>query len=386
MSTPPKIAVIYNCVPHYREAFFRELSNSTEMDVSILADDTTDTKHMAVVTSESPKGIKLQLIQTRSVRFLGKKFFLQPGLLRTLRHQRFDLIVPLGNPNILSTWVLMLWARLYRTPVLLWTHGTLEVETGLKRWARIVYYRLSSGLLLYGDHAVDLLGKMGLRNPPMFPIYNSLDYEQQKSIREHISQADLDAFRLQLGILKSSHILIFTGRLQPVKQLDKLIQLASALNQRNVDTHCLLIGDGDERSNLESLASSLGIEGKTHFLGPIYDESTLGLAISCADLYVVPSGAGLAIMHSLAYGTPVLLHDDTTQHFPEWEAAVRDKNAIYYQQGNLSDMISKAERYLRDGQPNISRADCYQAIEKNYTPKRQYELFLAAAKHVMRRP
>ena len=92
---------------------------------------------------------------------------------------------------------------------------------------------------------------------------------------------------------------------------------------------------------LESLAQELGLTGFVHFLGATHDESCLGLVLSASDLAVVPSGAGLSVMHALGYGTPVLLHDKVEEHFPEWEAVKEGETGWFYRFDDVSDCAEK---------------------------------------------
>jgi len=380
--TPPHIVIFYNCIPHYRKAFFEKLSASEDLNVTFLADDTTDTKHMEVIASSSDS-MRIRPVRTKALRLLGKTLFAHPGILKALRQEKPDMLIPLGNPHILTTWLIMLWGRIHSIPVVLWTHGTLRKEHGIKRLFRLAYYRLSAGLFLYGAHAQQLLQEMGLKHTPMYPIYNSLDYEAQRAISEMTSPEDISKFRESLGIGTASKVLIFTGRLQPVKKLDLLVKLTKRLNLETLDTHCILIGDGDERERLQELALTLGVADKFHFLGAVHDEEKLGLAMLSADLYVIPSGAGLSVMHALGYGVPVLLHDNFEHHFPEWEAVEHCVNGLFYRENDMEDMIDKAISYLTGKHPEIQPDACYRAIEAKYTAEKQYRVILPAIREIL---
>jgi D-inositol-3-phosphate glycosyltransferase len=116
--------------------------------------------------------------------------------------------------------------------------------------------------------------------------------------------------RCHLG-LNSESIILFVGRIVPLKGIDNLLK-AMAYLERKRRTKLVVIG-GDEHSQaemqrLESLSQSLKIHESVIFLGLVKQE-TLPFFYSAADLCVVPSyyeSFGLVVLESLACGTPVV--------------------------------------------------------------------------------
>lgn len=92
------------------------------------------------------------------------------------------VIIFLGNVNFLSTWLAALLAMLTRKRVLFWTHGWLRKEQGTKANIRNLFYRLAHGLLLYGNRAKMIGIENGFAKDRMYVVYNSLDYQTQKTI------------------------------------------------------------------------------------------------------------------------------------------------------------------------------------------------------------
>jgi glycosyltransferase involved in cell wall biosynthesis len=178
-------------------------------------------------------------------------------------------------------------------------------------------------------------------------------------------------------------LICFTGRLQPVKRLPWLLHALHLVAQQGRNVHLVLVGDGSERPVLESLAQELRLSGFVHFLGATYDESRLGLVLSASDLAVVPSGAGLSVMHALGYGTPVLLHDKVEEHFPEWEAVKEGETGWFYRNDDLSDCAEKIIDALfpTPQKPAMAEA-CRSVISSRYNTTTHAGLFInAIAKH-----
>ena len=129
---------------------------------------------------------------------------------------------------------------------------------------------------------------------------------------------DLDRFRpggkqearIALG-LKDERIILFVGRIEPLKGVDILINAASLL-ESDVECTVLVVG-GDESSQgevaeLRDLARDRGIEHRVAFVGAV-DHEALPLYYNAADVCVVPShyeSFGLVAVEAMASGVPVV--------------------------------------------------------------------------------
>ena len=116
--------------------------------------------------------------------------------------------------------------------------------------------------------------------------------------------------RCYLG-LKEERIILFVGRIIPLKGIDNLLKAMTYL-ERKEGIKLVVIG-GDEHSQteverLKDLSRSLKIQESVTFLGLVKQE-ILPFFYSAANLCVVPSyyeSFGLVVLESLACGTPVV--------------------------------------------------------------------------------
>jgi D-inositol-3-phosphate glycosyltransferase len=116
--------------------------------------------------------------------------------------------------------------------------------------------------------------------------------------------------RCYLG-LKEERIILFVGRIIPLKGIDNLLKAMSYL-ERKEGIKLIVIG-GDEHcqtevERLKDLSRSLKIQESVFFLGLVKQEM-LPFFYSAANLCVVPSyyeSFGLVVLESLACGTPVV--------------------------------------------------------------------------------
>lgn len=135
---------------------------------------------------------------------------------------------------------------------------------------------------------------------------------------------DLDLFkpgsreesRQRSGRSSDERVLLYVGRIEPLKGLDTLLAAAALLRDR-VSSLKLLIAGGSrtpdqpteqELARLRGIARALELEGVVEFLGP-KSQTELPDLYRAADVCAVPSryeSFGMAALESLACGTPVV--------------------------------------------------------------------------------
>jgi D-inositol-3-phosphate glycosyltransferase len=128
---------------------------------------------------------------------------------------------------------------------------------------------------------------------------------------------DQQEARTRLNIASDAHLLLFVGRIQPLKAPDLLLYAAADMIAANPTLRARLLvviaggpsGSGlDRPTSLLDLASELGISDLVRFEPPA-DRETLATWFRAADLTVVPSYSesfGLVAIESQACGTPVV--------------------------------------------------------------------------------
>ena len=109
------------------------------------------------------------------------------------------------------------------------------------------------------------------------------------------------------GIVQSD--IIFAGRLVKEKNIDILIKAVALIKQEIPNIKCIIIGDGPERNNLESLVITLELNKNVFFTGFLenYDD-VIGYTKS-SRVFVLPStreGFGIVVLEANACGLPVV--------------------------------------------------------------------------------
>lgn len=106
-----------------------------------------------------------------------------------------------------------------------------------------------------------------------------------------------------------SPYIALVGRLTHQKGVDLFLRAFARCAARHSGWEVMIAGDGPERRRLESLARTLGLERRVHFLGVVAEPANV---FPRASLFVLPSryeGFPNALLEAMAYGLPVVATD-----------------------------------------------------------------------------
>jgi glycosyltransferase involved in cell wall biosynthesis len=178
-----------------------------------------------------------------------------------------------------------------------------------------------------------------------------------RPLRLYVSPFGVDADRFQprprdaalldaLAIPREAPLVVWAGRLAPLKDLPLLLRAFAAL-RHSPHPHLLVVGDGP-RAELDRLVSDLGIADRVRFAG---FQPTLERYLALADVYVSTSrleSFGLTVIQALACGVPALVrrgrYPDVLTGSPE---LVREGVTGFAFESEV-ELTSRLERVLGD--------------------------------------
>lgn len=136
------------------------------------------------------------------------------------------------------------------------------------------------------------------------------------------------------------------GRLRPEKRHDLLITAFAMIAKRFPGWELVLVGDGEERGNLEALAAAMGIADQVVFVGPV---ARVEEQYAAAELFVLPSSIesfALVVAEALRAGLPVIGMDDCP---PLVDFVTDGQNGLVVSATNPAENLAGAlERLMTD--------------------------------------
>lgn len=172
------------------------------------------------------------------------------------------------------------------------------------------------------------------------------------------------------------------GRLVDQKNYQRLIGAFSSVLEKVPEAHLVLIGDGENRSQLEREAVAQGIEDRITFLGEC-PRADVYAALHAFDLFVMPSlweGFCNAVVEAMVAGLPVMCSDISTLREVVGDAA------HYADPNDLADMahalieLLEMDSSVRKQWGEIARK---RALER-YTIEDTAEKYVKAYRKVIR--
>ena len=212
---------------------------------------------------------------------------------RRLREGRFDLLYLNNQPA--SNLEGYLAAEAAGLPVV--QHCRIDVT--LKPAEAAAVNRVARRVICVSQGVADSLAGQGVERNKCIVVHNAIDGRQ----------ALPDAVTLP-QVVPGTVVVGSVGSLIARKANDHLLRAAAAVRDRcQVPFHLLLVGDGPERTALESLAAQLDLAGRVTFAG--FQKAPLPW-VAAMDILVLASakeGLPRAILEAMLLGRPVIASD-----------------------------------------------------------------------------
>jgi glycosyltransferase involved in cell wall biosynthesis len=224
---------------------------------------------------------------------------------RLVRERRPDVV--LGHWAHPDGAVAVRAGRLAGAPVAVLLGGSDILLLGRNRWRRRCITRVlrdADAVVTVSRDLRQKVADLGIPLAKVHLVYRGVDVDL-------FCPGDRATARKRLRVPPAARVLLWVGRMVPVKGLEVLLEACTRLQTRGEAFHLYLVGDGPLRKGLEQEARRLGLAGSVSFLGARPQEELPGW-YRAADLTVLPShseGVPNVLRESLACGTPFVATD-----------------------------------------------------------------------------
>ena len=224
-------------------------------------------------------------------------------------------------------------ARRHHIPTIISFHGDLdEWRLRYKRLKKAVYLRLVQNRAIRAAaalHALTAAEKARIRQlgyvQPLFVCPNGADLPDASNFPDAADlpgNADADdaaAFRNRFPQLAGKPVILFMGRIHPMKGVDLLARSFVDLARRFPNARLLVAGPDQDgaQAPMESILCAGGVRDRVIFAGTLTG-SDKHAALRQSQLFVLPSyseGFSTAVVEAMAAGLPVVISEQC--NFPE---------------------------------------------------------------------
>jgi len=138
----------------------------------------------------------------------------------------------------------------------------------------------------------------------LFGVNNDIEVIPNFICVDELTFENQDDFRKQYAP-NGERILVHISNFRPVKRVDDVLRVFGSV-QEIIPSKLILVGDGPERSRVESMCREMGTCDDVIFLGKVKNPTDV---LGIADLFLLPSeneSFGLAALEAMAAGVPVI--------------------------------------------------------------------------------
>ena len=263
--------------------------------------------HEVHVITELDHGMKLEnfedgffvhRILRRRIRILGYTLF-WIKVLPILKKINPDIIhcqnMVMGMPAIFKKWL--------KKPIVVYHRDNIINNIIEKYFFKIVLKRTDVAIALSESMKNRMLT---LNQREILVISNGIKLERFQL--EGFKRVNKSQIRKKLGLDSDDTLLIYVGRLHPIKGVRFLIEAMNILKNNEIEIKLIIVGDGHHKRDLEMLIKNLELKNQVEFKGWIPHE-IIPEYMAASDIFILPSlteGFPNVCLEAMASGLPII--------------------------------------------------------------------------------
>jgi glycosyltransferase involved in cell wall biosynthesis len=331
-------------VPEYRLSFFEQLAIGLEEFGIEMA--------LAVGAPRGDSGNRSDDVSGQIAKYFLEEKYLSLGsrqaIYRSLRGTLNDfqpsMIVAEQAIKNLELYSILARRMLKGNPSLaLWGQGRSystsqsSLAAGLKQWLT----QRTDWFFSYTESGAEYVSSRGFDRTRITVVQNSIDTNSLKADIASVSEVDIRNFAVVNRVTFGSTG-IFLGGVDDKKGISFLLEAVEIIRGAIPDFNLLVGGAGSRVKDVQKLESE---GGPIRYLGRLLDHDK-AVALTFADLLLIPQWVGLVAVDSLVAGVPIVTTNHAS-HSPEVQYLVDGRNS-FFTQHSPSDYAETIISLLKD--------------------------------------
>jgi glycosyltransferase involved in cell wall biosynthesis len=322
--------------------------------------------HVSVIVPNSDHDEKITEYEFMTIYRVAKVFPLF-SILELINKLKPD-IIHVHAPNFFSSNAIIV-AKLKHIPIVATVHRAEidKVSTLIHVFRKIALSKFNK-IIAVSDFTKSLAMKTGISEDNVIVIYNSCD-------ETLFLPGDKLRARQKIQLPLDKKIILYVGNLIKLKGVDVLIKSCKLLDSNTSDFLVLLVGNGEDREEFESLVNSYGLGENIKFLNWL-EQKDLPDCYAAADIFVLPSlteGHSVALLEAMSSRLPVI----ASMVGGNRETVEDGVNGFLFERGNSEVLAEKLKRMLANGgMCNQMALRSYETYLKKFSVKNQMEKYL----------
>lgn len=238
-------------------------------------------------------------------------------------------------------------------------------QKGIKSFIRIfvlrwVYSHVDKALYVGQENKRYFL-QSGLRNDQLVFAPHAIDNLRFSDPNGSYTR-EASEWRIQLGIKENELVLLYAGKLEPIKNLEWLVE--SVKGAPDLPIKLVIVGNGPLEEGLRS--KSLG-DSRIIFLN-FQNQQKMPVVYRLGDVVVLCSHSetwGLAVNEAMASGRAILVSDSVGS---AKDLVENDRNGFIFQTSNTEDFVEKISKFVKNKELiiNMGKQSAYLISEWSY--------------------
>jgi glycosyltransferase involved in cell wall biosynthesis len=333
-----KTLIIQEIIPHYRIPLFNKIGKHPTIELTVAYNETYELDDKNVTDFKAITFSNQKVSKFYKIRNLRK-------LIKPFNH-----IIIMADLHWLPVFIIVLLFK-RKSKVYFWGIG-ISSEKGLKKKSlsdrlRFILNDISSGTILYSSNIAEYYKENVRKKNQVFIAKNTIEVEKFPFPNNHRTK------------------IVSIGSFKKYKNLSNLIiNLSQIINSLENNITLDFIGDGEEEQELKDLVNQYRLGDRVIFWGRKENDKDVYPIISKAMVCVSPTQAGLAVLHSMAFGCPFLTSENAITGGERFY--IQNNINGYFYDGSIDQLKEKILWIVKNPEKNLEIANnAYEFYHKN---------------------